>query len=408
MEEDKEWIKQTLVNYERSRCISKFLDIDSNNAVGKGENYFSDIFRMKLKVVLNSGETSERSLIYKIVPRGDNKSPDVKKSGLFRKEARIYMDILPEMGKVLKKAKPDAETFWPEFYGVKGNYEGFMMEDLSLAGYKMADRLKQLDFEHAELAVKELAVFHALAAVLVERGEISYNEFHPTFVHNDEKKLEDGIVKVLTALIKVIEEDWKGEWMQYVEGIEKLKTTMTKLLMKTHEKDENKFNTLNHGDYWTNNILFKYNSDGQPQHIKLVDYQMIFYNKPTLDLHWFFNTSLRPEIRDRTAQLLTIYYSTLESSLKLFDFAAPIPSFEEISESFHETRMYGYFVTLAITPVMICSALENIIHEKIGPESNLSNIEYTTHMYLCYAYGIESNTNALKSCIREMKSIGLI
>lgn len=43
------------------------------------------------------------------------------------------------------------------------------MDDLSLAGYRSADRFVGLDFDHVKLTVAKLAKMHAASAVFVEK-----------------------------------------------------------------------------------------------------------------------------------------------------------------------------------------------------------------------------------------------
>lgn len=43
------------------------------------------------------------------------------------------------------------------------------MEDVSLDGFRTADRLHGLDMKHVELILEKLAKFHAASAVHVER-----------------------------------------------------------------------------------------------------------------------------------------------------------------------------------------------------------------------------------------------
>lgn len=52
--------------------------------------------------------------------------------------------------------------------------------------------------------------------------------------------------------------------------------------------------TLTHGDFWSNNILFSYSEDGSVEDLIIIDYQLINYGHPAYDLVYFIylNTDL--------------------------------------------------------------------------------------------------------------------
>ncbi|KAL0100717.1 hypothetical protein PUN28_019239 [Cardiocondyla obscurior] len=60
---------------------------------------------------------------------------------------------------------------------------------------------------------------------------------------------------------------WPG-MEKYAEKILKLSDHIYKIGTDANKFSEHDFNVINHGDFWVNNMLFKYDSDGKPiQHI---------------------------------------------------------------------------------------------------------------------------------------------
>ena len=53
----------------------------------------------------------------------------------------------------------------------------------------------------------------------------------------------------------------------------------------TQQRDEQEFHlkTIGHCDPWFNNMMFKYNKDGKPNGIILIDFQIPSYASPMLD-----------------------------------------------------------------------------------------------------------------------------
>lgn len=70
-----------------------------------------------------------------------------------------------------------------------------------------------------------------------------------------------------------------------------------------------------HGDFWINNMLFKYENEG-PIAIKMVDFQMSRIGHPTSDLLYFLFTSTTAKMRKMHAKdWLRHYYETFISDL---------------------------------------------------------------------------------------------
>uniref|UniRef100_A0A1B6MQH4 CHK kinase-like domain-containing protein n=1 Tax=Graphocephala atropunctata TaxID=36148 RepID=A0A1B6MQH4_9HEMI len=76
------------------------------------------------------------------------------------------------------------------------------------------------------------------------------------------------------------------------------------------------FNTLNHADSWTNNFMFKYNDDGSVSEIKLLDFQMVRYASPVIDLVYFIWSSASDDVRrHRLDELFLFYVDQLNNNL---------------------------------------------------------------------------------------------
>lgn len=126
------------------------------------------------------------------------------------------------------------------------------------------------------------------------------------------------------------------------------------------------FHTLIHGDIWLNNSMYTYRSadgadstvDGdnttiittdsssssseRPDRTMLVDFQFCCWTSPTIDLHYFFNTSLREELRlHHQDELLQCYHGWLTATLAALGYAGHVPTLLEFHVDFMQNSFYG-------------------------------------------------------------------
>lgn len=125
------------------------------------------------------------------------------------------------------------------------------------------------------------------------------------------------------------------------------------------DANPNHFNTLNHGDFWLNNIMMKFkreiNSIGDRgdggggagasstiENAIFIDFQDSCWASPAIDLHYFLNTSLCESYRPGAfEQLIDIYYMELVQTLKHLNYLKPIPMQHEFHQQFIARNFYG-------------------------------------------------------------------
>lgn len=112
------------------------------------------------------------------------------------------------------------------------------------------------------------------------------------------------------------------------------------------------FHTLIHGDIWVNNTMYTYRQTGadgdkrtgseRPDRTMLVDFQFCCWASPTVDLHYFFNTSLLEELRvHRQDELLQSYHGSLTATLAALGYGGAVPSLHAIHVDFMQNAFYG-------------------------------------------------------------------
>jgi aminoglycoside phosphotransferase (APT) family kinase protein len=89
---------------------------------------------------------------------------------------------------------------------------------------------------------------------------------------------------------------WPGYAERYAAKLEELAEAMMDRIIEVVKRDDTALNVLIHGDLWVNNMLFRY-SDGRPQDVRFLDFQLLHFSSPAIDLQYFFNTSLCEDVR---------------------------------------------------------------------------------------------------------------
>uniref|UniRef100_A0A1B6GCW7 CHK kinase-like domain-containing protein n=1 Tax=Cuerna arida TaxID=1464854 RepID=A0A1B6GCW7_9HEMI len=270
-------------------------------------HYMSTIERVQVEycVSSNSSNIKTRSFLIK-APLANN---TINESILIDNELLMYDEIIP---KILEIAQLEVA---PKRY-ISPLTQVLVMDDLKEAGYMMCDSIKRLDYKHAKAVLVTLAKFHA-ASVAIKRDHpeaMERNGVETVYTHEPKyaERFKPRILMRLYGLAKVL---------QTINGCEKFGDILIGAeeafwdLIVEMFKPNSKLNVLNHGDFWTNNMLFKYDSAGFISDVKLIDYQLRRYCSPAIDLLYLFFTSADDGVRMRMYELLEMYRHTLNSSL---------------------------------------------------------------------------------------------
>lgn len=165
-----------------------------------------------------------------------------------------------------------------------------------------------------------------------------------------------------------------------VEKLTKIEDTFYKRICATTVRDDNDFNVILHGDLWANNIMFKYDDNGEVEDTVLVDFQICYYGPPALDVTYCMYTSSHNDVSELDWDMLVqYYYDELRTTLKKFNYSKKVPSLMEFNTQIITKGMYGASIGV------VCEAgrmLENVGENGLTNFVNDEAAEYRLNMLL--------------------------
>jgi len=260
---------------------------------------------------------------------------------------------------------------WFCWLPVRAAEEGILvMENVKKRGFVMFDKMRILPLDHFLLAMTNLAHFHGRWLAyrwMSEQGQLgseawSLEQFKsaldtqkrpPKFVY---KQLLNGTAKTVKRILEL-------------EGKEDLIPNVRHFFSVTARRQLDRFmgnvtsliDTCCHGDFWSNNIMFKYDEDGKVSGTILVDFQLINYGHPAYDLMYLLYLSTDTQFRDQhMEQCLQHYWATLNQYITQFqpkgvkyewtDFQADVQTYKTIGFVLATTLLPNVLSTTQLEP----------------------------------------------------------
>ncbi|KAM7357246.1 uncharacterized protein ACRADG_002689 [Cochliomyia hominivorax] len=344
-------IKRALQIYHNVKNASAFqLKVcDFKLSPANGENFCSEIYQVEAEYELN-GKTEHKSFIVK------NMIPEIAEIG--SNEEIMFNTVLPGMETCLNVVEDKKEN---KLYAKcllsekRDRHELYVLENLNSLGYYSADRLKGLNFIHAEVLLKKIAKYHA--------ASMMYNKKFPDVVQNlDGAHFKEGASDAMAQAIAFGGFEYVANmiknWPLYKHLAERVRAIIPKfneLVMEVVNSKHSKFNVINHGDLWVNNFLYKYDQkSGKPTDVLFVDFQNCFWGSCGFDINWFLNTSLELNIlKENRQQLINIYSTELKEILSKSNYPdQEIPTLSDVLMEIKRCELIGLYCSLCEFPIV--------------------------------------------------------
>ncbi|SPP84316.1 uncharacterized protein LOC117585913 [Drosophila guanche] len=361
---------------------SRILEFTPVAAIPPGSNFTSILVRVHLHLELKDGSLKTQSYVVKTTLEFDKGGRLVEEFRYFQKEQQMYATYLPafeqlylEAGHSIQLAPKCLEV------GEMNGYLYFIFEDLSSQEFETVDRSKGLDMPHISMSLRKLAELHA-ASVVYENRHGSYPiDFEHGFAHKDntEHSKRGFLAKVTeyTAAMKTwgIEERYLKNFPtpeQYVQ-----------MCLESLRTDANDFNVLTHGDFWSSNILFRYNSNDGLDRALLLDFQHCKWGSPGQDLLFVITISAGKDLRLREYEnFVRIYWEHLIDCLGILSYKKSLPQLRDLQAALYKKNnsFYAFFPLMShLSAVLLPSDRNTNLHTLMSQDE--AGRSFRTRLY---------------------------
>ncbi|CAH1118998.1 unnamed protein product [Phaedon cochleariae] len=295
-----------------------------------GEHYGSIMLAVDVKIKFSKdGSEKVLNLVAKLQPANEMLRAAFDVQTTFKKEVLCYTVMIPALIAFQKEFKvPEKKSIanlFPKCYGARFSLDEnsnqvddgavIILENLKQKGYYTGDRLVGLDFEAAQVILKDLARFHATSIALKKlRPEVfeeklmactmpgsGANALPEQFASAHKDGLRDSSKEI--PVLK-----------PYLEKIQKVCDRFSGL---SKPEPNETWGTICHADFWMSNTMLLNSASGKPISSKIVDLQFAIYASALTDLVFFLFTSVINSVLEKSYEtFLKVYYDSFIDTLK--------------------------------------------------------------------------------------------
>ncbi len=261
-------------------------------ALGEGQGFAGALARLHVEYDKNEAG-APRSLVVKLPTDNPVMRKVVSSRGLYQREVRFYEEIAEQ----IELRTP--HRYYSAFDSESGGFV-LLMEDLAPA--RVGDQIAGCTTADAELAIREIAKFHAAWWENPRLGEIDWMTSAATGAR--------AIQQLYQHSWNPLREKMGDRLPDSILGIgERLGLNIVNVRERAAEPSQ----TIVHGDFRLDNMFFASQDGGAP--FTVVDWQLIHRDRGVYDVAWFLSGCLEPEMRKSAEMgLLKLYQSTLEEN----------------------------------------------------------------------------------------------
>jgi hypothetical protein len=239
---EEEYLKNILDTVAKGLNISKWSYVI--NADRNYVNYAGNLISISLIEVKNGNELGILIKRAPNVPRFENMMESV-----FNREVHVYSTLIP----IFNCLNMDFKELHPECYFADSSDENrvLVLKDMTQEGFMRAYQADYLDYDHMKVSLVTLSKFHALSFVLFKKNiEFPNKNILRPILSHDPKDYISMIRSNLSKHLATFEtKHYAGFWKKLHDNIDE---NVNNCVLAAKKQ------IYGHGDFWKENILFKY------------------------------------------------------------------------------------------------------------------------------------------------------
>ena len=201
--------------------------------------------------------------------------------------------------------------------------ECVLLEDLSVRDLHIIDRhTEEITADHVRLVMQVLGKFHAISFALKDQEPEKFKKLSSNldevFIRRNDQFLRDYFLKQMESVINVLSSEEDAHLV-----------AKAKKLFEKHPMDiaadclevelTGPATVISHGDAWQNNTMFRYDKNGKPIEICLLDWQISRHSSPIIDIVYYMFCCTTKELRDaHYDDFLKVYHESLSAHIQRY------------------------------------------------------------------------------------------
>uniref|UniRef100_A0A6P4EMM4 Uncharacterized protein LOC108044747 n=1 Tax=Drosophila rhopaloa TaxID=1041015 RepID=A0A6P4EMM4_DRORH len=310
---------------------ARLLNYRSKSLTQPGDNYGSTLLAIHAQLQRPDGQLLEKELVAKVPPTDPKYWQFFQPERTCLTENAVYKILAPALALLQDEAGIPAESqfkAFPRYYGSRESLDPssskvdqnavLVLENLRSRGFVPGQRLQPFDLPHTLFALRHMAEFHALPLALrLLKPEVFREQVRPFFEKFDWHAAAPEWKAIMKAeTLEDIRRATNND-TKLVAHIRELSDKFFEFLATAPDRPDGPFCSIIHCDFWTNNLMFRYEPSGTPIDLKIIDFQTAQYDSVVHDIISFLLSSVDTAILEiHFEHMLEVYYEAFVGCLR--------------------------------------------------------------------------------------------